>query len=102
MEVTNIKRDQPGDEAFRAVYETFIPRDDDDPLTPNYEDATFATGIVTHDSGELFVQVSEKLVEMTGGDAAMAILSEAHMVLNDEGNRQPRAFTRLQAPGDLE
>ncbi|WP_439571178.1 hypothetical protein [Sphingomonas sp.] len=100
MEVTDLKRDQPGDEAFRAVYETIIPRDDDDPLTPNYEDLKFATGIVTHDGVALFVQVSEKLVELTGGDADMAILSEAYMVLNDDGNRVPRAFTRVQTPGD--
>lgn len=99
MEVTDLKRDQPGDEAFRAVYEAIIPRDDDDPLTPNYEDVTFATGIVTHDGGALFVQVSEKLVELTGGDANMAILSEAYMVLNEDGNRVPRAFARVEPNG---
>ncbi|WP_422057300.1 hypothetical protein [Sphingomonas sp.] len=96
MEVTDLKRDQSGDEQFRAVYEGFIPRDDDDPLTPNYEDVKFATGIVTHEGGALFVQVAESLVEKTGGDPVMAMLSEAYMVLNNDGNRQPRAFTRAQ------
>lgn len=104
LPVTDIQREQPGAEEFRTRFDeriaerlSGIPEDlrEHAIITP-YDDVKFATGMVTHAFGTLFVQVSEALVKQTGGDPEVAIREEAFMVLMSAGNREPQAFTRIE------
>lgn len=105
LPVTDIQRDQPGDEEFRARWEAAtaekyanIPEDRREGVeVEKYEDAKWATGIVTHGGGgRFFVQASEDLVRQTGGDPAVVMHEEAFMVLMNGGNREPLVFTRIE------
>lgn len=106
LPVTNIQRDQPGAEEFRARFDEMIaecldgiPEDRREyAQVTAYDDVKFATGLVTHAFGTLFVQVDEALVTQTGGDPEAAIREEAFMVLMNAGNREPQAFTRVEPP----
>lgn len=105
LPVTEIQRDQAGAEEFRARWEALIaekyaslPEERRaDVAIEQYDDARFATGIVTHGGGgRIFVQVSEDLVRQCGGDPAVVMHEEAFMVLMNGGNREPLAFTRIE------
>ncbi len=106
LPVSNIQRDQPGAEEFRARFDEMIaetlagiPEDRrEHAIITAYDDVKFATGVVTHGFGTLFVQVSEALVTQTGGDPEVTIQEEAYMVMMNAGNREPQAFTRVE-PG---
>lgn len=104
LPVSNVQRDQAGDEAFRARYDAKIaerfagaPADpfETGHATP-YSDVRFATGTVTYGGGTLFVQVAEEFVRDAGGDAEALIREEAFIVLTNSGNREPDAFTRIE------
>lgn len=104
LPVTDIQRDQLGEEEFRARWEAAaaekyarIPEDRREGVAvEKYEDAKWATGIVTHGGGgRIFVQASEELVRQAGGDPAAVMHEEAFMVLMNDGNREPLAFTRV-------
>ena len=107
LPVSNIQRDQPGAEEFRARFDEMIaatlasiPEDRrEHAQVTAYDDVKFATGEVTHAFGTLFVQVSEALVAQTGGDPEVTIREEAFMVMMNAGNREPLAFTRVGPAG---
>lgn len=107
LPVSNIQRDQPGAEEFRTRFDEKIAETlagiseqlREHAQVTAYDDVKFATGEVTHAFGTLFVQVSEALVTLTGGDAEAAIREEAFMVMMNAGNREPLAFTRVGPAG---